>query len=452
MSRGMTDEEPGILFFTSMPGVSTRSDDKVVEESLKNGFHVTAICHEDETKIDDDGNLSEYFKEQFVTRTPDMGDAFRSDKCRWPANKGEKEGKLRFFAFYPSRDELWKSIDKNHFDLSNASTKKGTQVTYDYRMKNFRVNNDISRHLDFVTAMAEATKSNNLYSGVKLNFEHQLSRVKLTAVGTNTSYDIEIAGVRIGRVVVEGDFIFNGTQEATPSGSWKPRSKSKESVEYIFREGDTVIPIDKNSKKAVSIMGKGGWAMVIPHNHKKWNHEDNTDEDGLYFSVLMRIKDENGMLIYPYMEGAELIFDISADKIITADKMNVIYLSVVKETGKVEKRLYKKGNDFFTDPSCSESTKYNAPPSEEIRNYGWAAVPQAAEWKAGYQYTYTLDYSGGVGVEDPEDVLPGEPIIFKTIVGVGEDNQKPDNSDPIVAEFEEVYKEGQEPTVNITIE
>lgn len=113
---------------------------------------------------------------------------------------------------------------------------------------------------------------------------------------------------------------------------------------------------------------------------------------------------------------------------VLTDEMNVIYLSIEKETGKVVKRVYrsKENHKYYTDPDFSEA--YTLPGTEEIRNYGWVAVPlplnlNKVRWKPGYQYSYTLDYSSGVGVHAPDEPLPGYPIISKILVGVTEDNQ-----------------------------
>ncbi|MDE6512313.1 MAG: hypothetical protein K2L00_09540, partial [Muribaculaceae bacterium] len=59
---------------------------------------------------------------------------------------------------------------------------------------------------------------------------------------------------------------------------------------------------------------------------------------------------------------------------------------------------------------------------EEIREFGWAALPVSADWQPGYSYCYTLDYTSGVGVHGPDvtgDVSPkaGDPII-SDIIGV----------------------------------
>ena len=86
-----------ISFQVSLPGVSTRATETDMLGALASGFDVTAFCPEDESRISADGTLGDYFSEQRVTRDGDG--KFRSDFCRWPGNKDEKEGRLKFFAF-----------------------------------------------------------------------------------------------------------------------------------------------------------------------------------------------------------------------------------------------------------------------------------------------------------------------------------------------------------------
>lgn len=455
-------DNSGIVFRVALPAAETRSYDTTVAGDLNGGFYVSAICPEDDAAA---GNaLNPYFTEQFaiqLERRPGYFGMFNpsSEQWVWPTTRHGKQGKLRFFAFYPSREELKQSAgvasNSEYFELKNNSKKNGSVVTYDYRIAKFKVNKEITRHVDFVTATTEGSRKKDEDSGVKLEFEHQLSRIALKAWGASTTaYNVEIAGVRIGRAVVESDFNFAGKPanyaagDNTVSGNWVNDTQKRNCVEYIFREGDTVIPIGSGSytseASAASIMGNSGWAMVIPCNHAKWNHTGDADnkKQGLYFSVLLRVKgrDKNNTLLYPYIEGADLSSSV------TTDNMNVIYFSIQRTTGKVLKRLYKNKEDrkFYTDPDFSEA--YTVPDeSEEIRNYGWAAVPYQATWKAGYEYTYTLDYTNGVGVEDPDDLYPGKPIISKILVGVTEGT----STWPTVDDFER--GDGVDITDNITI-
>ena len=409
-----------ISFQVSLPAVNSRSADKDILGALTSGFDVTAFCPEDESYISDDGTLNEYFREQRVTLGSDG--KFRSESCRWPGNKDDKQGHLKFYSFYPSLRDLRQSVDEGELSTRFVLTNHSSASAYDYRLENFKINKDIARHVDFVASSADGTKSDNLYSGINLEFQHQMTRVALLAWGNNASYNVEIAGVRIGRPVTEGTFSFSAVPETSEDGDnsvggWiLDESPVRDCVEYIFSEsGDVVVPIDGQSNnsenKASSIMGNGGWSMVIPYTHNAWNHHDDAPntQQGMYFSVLLRITDKSGIRLYPYPGYSAL--DDSDEQ-----KMTVIYLAVEKSTGRVMKRLYKSNNRYFIVPDFTAGSEYVIPAGQEIREYGWAALPIATKWKAGYEYTYLLDYSKGVGLHDPDDPDPGAPILNEVIV------------------------------------
>ncbi len=420
--RGLSDDDDAILFVTDLPGVETRSDET---ESLDDGFYVTAFAPEDETTIGTSNKLNEYFANQLVSKTQGMGNAFRSDMCRWPANTGTKSGTLKFYAFYPSLETLSEragvSGNSSYFVLQNSSTKTATKTTYSYSINRFKIDKDISKHVDFVIATADGNKTANLYSGVSLNFEHQLSQVDLQAWGnSSTPYEVEIAGVRLGNVITESKFDFSQTQNSktdnTTNGKWLTTpTQTKGIVEYIYREGDKVISVGRTkdtnttAPNAISIMGNGGPAIVIPGTYSKWS---TTAKTGFYYSVLLRVNDKEGKLLYPYIEGANMN---SSKK---TDEMNVVYLSVERTSGLVKKRVYKKDGIYYTSDELSPESIYNVPDEEEVRNYGWAAIPFNPTWKAGYQYIVRLGYSSGIGVMDPADVFPGKAIISEISSGV----------------------------------
>ncbi|MDE7096829.1 MAG: hypothetical protein K2O47_04985, partial [Muribaculaceae bacterium] len=118
----LTNDESEILFFTSVPGVETRSYDNIdLDRIKKNGFNVAAASLDNVNEKGDTIPVG-YFPSQLVTQTPGMGEAYRSASCRWPSNKDNKDGKLRFFAFFPSVNDLKKSAglsenDDTHFKL-----------------------------------------------------------------------------------------------------------------------------------------------------------------------------------------------------------------------------------------------------------------------------------------------------------------------------------------------
>ncbi|MDE5839701.1 MAG: hypothetical protein K2H49_02160, partial [Muribaculaceae bacterium] len=241
------------------------------------------------------------------------------------------------------------------------------------------------------------------------------------AWGNPTTFDVEIAGIRIGNVFIESGLEFTKTPNVsysktdyTQNGQWvTPQTLGV--VEYIYQEGESVIQIKNGgnyttSGKATSLMGKAGSALVIPASYSNW--QKNKTHTGLYFGVLLRVKDIGGMQLYPYIEGANM------NASTTTAQMNVVYLAVNKTSGRINKRLYKKDDGYYTDQNCDPDNLYTPNDAEEVRDYAWAAFPFSttsstkANWKSGCQFTYTLGFSSGVGYEDPADPFPGKPIIW----------------------------------------
>ena len=178
-----------------------------------------------------------------------------------------------------------------------------------------------------------------------------------------------------------------------------------------------------SADKAVSILGSkvgegDGYensAMIVPSNNPAWSFKTDAangdnHSDGMYFSVLVRVTDTtpydtNGSIVYPY-SGAEYAQEI-------------IYLAIDKTDGKkVKTRLYKQGDNYFTDSDLT--TVYDMSANDaDVKAFGWAALPVADDLKPGRIYTYTLNYSNGVGLRDPHDLRPGEPVISdKVLVNV----------------------------------
>lgn len=420
-----TDGE--IHFRPSLSDVaSTRAQDMTLDRL--ESFQVTCF-NADVRKSDDKGIVMPHFENAAFIRyisnyeisyIPAPGE----EDCEWAG----AYDRLRFFAFSPSCGEMATSnplVDSSNrescFTLSNSSKETGSSLAIDYRLNRLMIDPDISRQYDFVTADAEARWRDHYIEPVELNFRHQMSRIELRAWGASSLYDCEIAGVRIGNQLTEGDFVFCSSDDQTPYGRWEiDRNVRKDKVEYTYRgignslqggtpqAGDKVYKIGgtqhTSSQDAESIMGKGGCAMVLPIVNDKWDGADDPNigntsysTDKMYFSVLLRITDKKGNLLYPYNDGY-------------SHPMEKIYYAV-DNAGMIQTRLYRESStgQYYSDASFNN--RYEQPSGIEIRQYGWAAVPVDAAWIAGNEYIYTLDYTEGVGIHDPRDSKPGTPIL-----------------------------------------
>lgn len=271
---------------------------------------------------------TEYFSDEF---TKD-GSYFTSETAHyWPGDNSE----LSFFAYSPEKEKL------NGLSITNSG------IT----LSNFSPASEISDQVDFITATATGKKSENEATGVELTFNHMLSQIEVRAKNMNEGYVCKVVGVRIGKPVSKGSFI-NEWQFGT--------SPEKSNYEATCTEATL-------NGEAVSLMGEGGNAMLIPQQLTAWNSENDkqNDAEGAYLAVKIQIETPNGVRLYP-----------------------------------------AKGD------------------------YDWAAVGIDTKWEAGKKYIYTLDFSKGAGNVDPEkpkptdpndpfnpgDPILGDPIKFTVIV------------------------------------
>ena len=382
---------------------------------------------------------------------------------KWPSR--EQAEKVEFFAYAPSLEEIqaaaFTQLDEGDPDYASllesythgmqfynlchdnvpldplnqeSTTFSGVQLYKGFKLGRFYVATDISKQVDFITAHIAAdvpSSEDDANLGVELKFKHQLSNIELRAFSGNKDFNIEIAGVRIGRPYT-GGAIFNfcdaeGNIDNKDGGQWGiSKNPQRHPVEYIYGNGEEIYRMGNfntlngnqvvttvthaTSGQAATIMGLGGNAMVLPTKNGAWAGEENpwiaskygaaadgkdpkpwsadNKEGDMYFSVLLRVtlkpeaNEVNTAQIYPYGNNTT---------------MNVVYLEKEKNTNKIVGRV----------PSKTSAIGAN----NEIVEFGWAAVPVGVNWERGKKYIYTLDFSEGVGIQDPEDPKPGTPII-----------------------------------------
>lgn len=398
-----------IEFTSSLPEITTRASE--VKSNTLDSFHVSSFFISTSPS-------TAYFQYKGFGKS-DSGKFISSDpECIWPNNNDL----LRFAAFAPSCEDMRQAggFGDDGFILPLLTIGDG-MGSVDYRLSDFRIASDIASHFDFVTAIGSGRLVDNS-DGVDLEFHHQLSRIELKVWGTSPSYSLEIAGVRLGCVGVGGDFSFTSQTDtydsedstgASSAGRWTYVALGN--VDYIFRAGDKIVVLDRNSgshssydsaayilharSAAEEAEVRDNSAMLIPYDNTVSQYQTNADGPmGLYFSVLLRITDitpYNHGIVYPYSDNTE--------------GMAVIYLAV-DAANNVKTQLYRQGDEYFTDAEFTE--KYDLEGNgAEVKAFGWAAIPVHDTWKPGYVYTYTLNYTDGVGLRDPEDPKPGEPII-----------------------------------------
>ena len=408
----LTADGERIFFRSYLPGI-TQTRGGVLSNDNLTECRVTCLNPDDTDHIDPgSGKITPYFSNmRFEKNEEGLFVALDSDTSVWPAARK----KLHFFAYQPSPEEMRDRIDKEKFKLANYSKTTDKENVIDYRLEKFRVAQEIADHVDLIAAYSDGTQVDNGRTGIELNFRHHLTRIELTAWSESTRYGIEIAGVRIGNAITEGDFNFSSLTYGE-TGEWLNTAGHQSVVEHIFGEGESIVYLSRNPEShtdkehATSIMGAAGPAIVIPMSERieAWGGledpgigTDTYKTDKLYFSALLRVKNWADEVVYPYRDNK---YDIPQ-----------VYLAV-RNDGKVTARVYKFDGDYYTVNNKSEEFKYTPSDMEEVRGYCWAALPVAAKWEPGKIYTYKLNYTNGIGWHDPSYPAPGEPIIDDRVI------------------------------------
>lgn len=199
---------------------------------------------------------------------------------------------------------------------------------------------DLSSQVDFVTAKATGTKSQNESSGVELDFNHQLSQIEVRAKADNEIYTFKISGVRIGQPVSKGSFDFE-------SSDWT-LGTDKAIYEDTYATAKTV------TDSAASVMGAGGNAMLIPQQLIAWNPEtDSTNTaEGAYISIKLQVTTtETGVQMYPFPSDGNCQWAaIPIDTKWEAGKKYIYTLDLSEGAGYVDPKDPKPGDPVLGGP------------------------------------------------------------------------------------------------------
>lgn len=216
------------------------------------------------------------------------------------------------------------------------------------QLVNFSVADSIKNQVDFITAYGTGKKSVNEEAGLELTFGHRLSQIEIQAKSSSDQFTFKVAGVRIGRAQYLATFDF--TTNTWTLDDWH------DTQVYTSRCPEVTLGADP-----VSIMGPEGNAMLLPQTLTPWDPTGDPDNVAreAYLSVYVQIiTNANGTTVYPFP------------------------------------------SDNRTDEVTGQK-----------RQYAWATIPLSGTWEAGKKYVYTLDFSHGAGFTDPDDPIPGKPVL-----------------------------------------
>lgn len=289
-----------IRFDTSVGGVNTRTG--ITSETFS-AFNVTAL-----------GDASAYFQNLGVTRQASGAWQTASTKY-WPSYP------LSFYGYAPVSLQDRAGIDVDAQKITG-----------------FKPLSKVADQEDVLTAYVLANQ--NSAGGVAvLDFKHALTQIEIQAKnGMPDTYTVEVLGVKICGIPSTADLIFQTASDEYPT--W---STATGMADYILKSTTGPLTLDQEAR---SIMFGTDNFLMIPQVLTPWSA--GATVDGAYISVLCRIKDQLGNLLYP-----------------------------------------------------SDATKF-----------GFAALPVAQTWQTGHKCTYTVAFftnGGGAGLIDPSPLNPENP-------------------------------------------
>ena len=263
---------------------------------------------------------------------------------------------LQFYAYYPSAEQLGVEVKIN-------STEKG--------FNGYTPNPNIGLQEDLITAAMRTNKENS-QGGVELEFVHQLSQIEIKAKNANDSYTVKVKEVQIKNVAGSGDFSF-----VAVGNDWTPSADVTASYSIA---ADSPITLGASYE---SLMGVNGNAMLIPQKRIAWGP-----------AVANTVEAEGeGEVVEG--EGEETPETPATPAEPETDPTGAYIAFLVQVDAVSGSRIFPLVGD-----------------------YGWVVLPVAFDWVSGYKYTYSCDFSQGIGIDPTtgKEILGGK-IIFNEIFG-----------------------------------
>lgn len=358
------------------------SSDQLVD--LKEGDEIkfTAVADNDSraSKIYCNNNLPESFQLYAATST---GTKFITDEMYKFNTDAYKSTSTK--RYWPENDAL------NFYAIQNAPVT--TWEPAESLAGTFTPNATVANQVDFIYAVKEGIKKSDATNGnVSLNFRHALSQIEFNAKNENPNLKIEILGVKVGRVAATADYVIEATDALTNT------------------DGTIVDHTQKGTNTINSLITWSGWTL----NDGSYEIETSLTLEGV----------SSGDLSEVTTEGENV--DSEGDAY-TKDYKKSMLLLPQTTTAWAPATTNDKGA-FLAVKVCIWNVVDDGEEVQEVLLYGdakpdvdgyegrWAAVPVDIEWKEGYKYIYTFNFTNGgnAGYEDTNN--DGEPENVAVLV------------------------------------
>ena len=398
-------EGTGYISFSPVVPKATRGTVTKIDQLKESGFYVVAY-----------GENSFYFN-RLLAEYKDAADDNKGAGFYLPGKYSWPSYTLTFAAWYPAtlpagggsataydKDD---NVIPGEYVSQPVWNEDGSGLAKGQEIRGFVPATAHASQTDIVIAR---TKANSATYGtgqpVKLNFRHILSQVSFKArKKSGDQLRIEIKEIELRNIPSKGNFVFrkdndfvtdgNVTEGTTnpaliPAEHWeivKPEGshnltygdKTDNNVnlqryKHVLETPVALEPVEEGTEgDAVELLGEGGNMILIPQNFSgnyygdnSWAWAEGREEKGAYLALKMKVwrkvisedPDKNWTLIFPAEDDEK-----------TADGYGKAAVGIVSKEG-------------------------------------------AQDWKPGYHYVYTLNFTDeGVGKHDPETPKGGDDIL-----------------------------------------
>ena len=255
VSSGALSSQKGIGFsaYTAKPTKAAQTD--VITEEFTS-FKVSAI-----------GNGAVYFDN--VTFSKNSEGVWASTPAYfWPAYK------LNFYAYNtPVNGQFTPSIETSSQTIT------------------FTPSTTLADQEDLVAACAE-NQTQPVSGSTSLTFNHYLTQIAVKALNTNSTYSVEVAGVKIAHMKNKVKYTFSSNTAVVADDA------TDETYSSEFTSGAKTLTADAQEVMTASTGNK--WYLV-PQSITAWNKtETDNASDGTYLALKVKITANSGALkIYP---------------------------------------------------------------------------------------------------------------------------------------------------------
>lgn len=162
-------------------------------------------------------------------------------------------------------------------------------ISTDAQTLSFKPSTELAEQEDLVAAYA-ANQTQPVSGATALTFDHYLTQIAVKALNTNSTYSVEVAGVKLAHLADKGVYTFNS----------KTMAKAVDAADQNYSADFTKKTLTATAQEVMTDGGEGRWYLV-PQTVTAWDKGETTNNSkGTYLALKVKITANSGALkIYP---------------------------------------------------------------------------------------------------------------------------------------------------------